>query len=71
MADNRAGQTVMMGDDMTAPAVTEYQRRVGAANATESGADHSRIMDEVAAEYGLTPLELVNAVNFDEIMEAN
>lgn len=57
--------------DDTGKAVAEYQRRVRAANATIRGADHKQIMAEVSEAHGLTPLTLINAVNFDEIMGPN
>ena len=45
-----------------ADAVTEYLRREKEANAQMRGADHARIMDDVAREYGVDIAVLQEAV---------
>ena len=56
--------------DMSA-AVTEYLRREAEANRKMRGADHMRIMDEVAREYGVDIDVLSDAVIRASFSEVN
>lgn len=52
------------------PACEEYLTREKAAMATEKGADHQAICNQVAQEFGLSPRALANEIKEQTVLGA-